>query len=326
MRRILAACFALALLFALAAPAQAQLGGLKKKVADRVTGKKPDTTVTAAGAGKIKCDKSSRVIASDVVEGYLKALAARDREIKKMAGEPGKVGQFYTAYYRRKEVAQRKEQFDLRLGADWEREKTLFPKYIKGDQAAMQQHQALLDTLDVNKIEMPELEWEAQQQRNRRLDSVMIAASGLSDCDWIAADGVAERLPRLVNVLVNDPSGKDLQGAGTPQEAAAVKARLPELSTGLGYSRTGTAQLTEAQKAHIKEEDEKLAQAGMMTGDPYTDCATKFNQTFGKKHQAELEKASKDQDMTALMRLSRLQATELATECKKYSKDTDDDD
>jgi hypothetical protein len=322
MRRFLPACISLILLLVLVSPGQAQLGGLKKKVADRVTGKK-DTVAVAGGTSKLKCDKSSRVIASDVVDGYLKALAARDAEIRKMAGEPGKIGQFYAAYQKRKEVARRKEQFDLRLGADWEREKTLFGKYIKGDQAAMQQHQALLDSLDASKIEMPELEWDAQQQRNRRLDSVMIRASGLSDCDWIAGDGVAERLPRLVNVLVNDPEGKDLQGAGTPQEAAAVKARLSELAAGLGYNRA--SQPTEAQKAHIKAEDEKLAQSGMMTGDPYTDCATKTNQEWGKKHQAELEKASKDKDMNALMKLSMLQAQEVAKACKQYSKDNDDD-
>lgn len=323
MRRIITACCSLILTLAVSSPAQAQLGGLKKKVTDRVTGKKPDTTAVAGGSSKIKCDKSSRVITSDVVDAYLKALAARDAEFRKMAGESGKIGAFYTAYLKRKEVAHRKEQYDLRVGPDWEKEKVIYGKMVKGDQAAMQQHTALMDSLDANKFPMPELEWEAQQQRNRRLDSVMIKASGLSDCDWIAGDGVAERMPQLVNVLVNNPDTKDFQGYGTPMEAAAVKPRLSELAAGLGYNRA--AQPTEAQKAHIKEEDDKLAQSAMTTGDPYTDCVTKTNQAFATKHQAELEKASKAQDLSAVMKLNQQLAQEVARECKKFSKDNDDD-
>jgi hypothetical protein len=325
MRRFLSVCFSLALLLA-AHPAHAQLGGLKKKLSDKVTGKKPDTTVAVAGGqGQARCDKSTMVITSDVVDRYLKGMAARDAEIKKIAREPGPNQAYFAATTKREAIERRKREFDLRRGPDWERYKVIYPKMAKGDQVAMTQQRALLDSLDPNKVEVPELDWSAQQANNKRLDSVAIAAAGISACDW-GGNGIGDRIPMLVNVYVADPNTKDLRGYGTPLEGAAVKARLNELKEVLGYNARakGGAEFTEAEKAHIKEEDEKLAQSMAMTGDAYTDCVTKYQQEFYKKHQAELEKASKDQDMAAAQRLSMLMAQESAKECKKFSKDSDD--
>lgn len=320
MRRLLAACLSLILLLAGVPAAHAQLGGLKKKVAEKVTGKKPDSTATATG--KAKCDNSTMVITGDVVDRYLKALAARDAEMRKLGREPGKAGAYYAAYFKRQEVARRKHEFDARRGQDWERYKVLYPKMVHGDQAALKQQQALADSLDPNKVEMPELEWETQLKGNARLDSVMIQASGISACDW-GGTGIGERMPRLVYLLMNDPETRDLSGYGTPPEAAAVKARLKELAVGLGY---GGSQLTDAEKAHVKAEDEKLNEAAMMTGDPYTDCVTKAQREFMKKHQAELERANKDRDMAASQRLSMLMLQETDKECKQFSKNKDQDD
>lgn len=321
MRRLLAACLSLILVLAAVAPAHAQLGGLKKKVAEKVTGKK-DSTATGA-TGKAKCDKSTMVITGDVVDRYLKALAARDAEMQKIAREPGKAGAYYAGYFKRREIALRKREFELRRGKDWERYKVLYPKMIHGDQAALKQQQALADSLDPNKVEMPELDWEAQQKGNARLDSVMIQASGIPACDW-GGNGIGDRMPMLVSILVNDPETKDFRGFGTLQEGAAVKARITELATGLGYSKSILP--TEAEKAHVKAEDEKLNEAAIATGDPYTDCVTKAQREFMKKHQAELERANKDRDMAASQRLSMLMLQETDKECKQFSKNKDEDD
>lgn len=324
MRRLLSACLSLTLLLAAVPPAHAQLGGLKKKVAEKVTGKKPDT-VAVATTGKAKCDKSSMVITSDVVDRYLKALKARDAEIQKIAKEPGPVGQYYAASFKRQAVERRKREFDLRRGPDWERYKGLYLKMMKGDQASLRAQQALADSMDPNKVVMPDLEWETQQKGNARLDSVMMAASGIGPCDW-GGNGIGDRMPALVYILSGDPNTQDLRGAGTPLEAAAIKPRLKELADGLGVGSGRGSEMTEAEKAHVKAEDEKLAEASIMTGDPYTDCATKVNLAFGKKHGAELEKASKDKDTAAIMRLGMLQQQEVVKECKKFSNDNDDDD
>lgn len=312
------------LLLAAVPGAHAQLGGLKKKVADKVTGKKPDTVATTTSA-KPKCDNSSRVITGDVVDRYLKGLAAREAEYRKIAHDKGPVGEYYAAYFRRQNVEHRKREFDLRRGNDWERYKVTYPKVIHGDQAALAQQQALSDSLDPNKVQLPVVDWSTQTASTRRTDSVMIAASGLSECDWFGPNGLDERLPRLVNVLVNDPNTKDLQGYGTPAEAAVVKTRLKELGESMGYGRGG-AGYTDAEKAHIKDEDEKLNQAAIATGDPYTDCATGVQLDFQKKHQAEFDKFAKERDMAAAQRLSMQLAQETAKECGKYSKNEDDDE
>jgi hypothetical protein len=307
-------------------PAQAQLGGLKKKVADKVAGKKPDTTVaTTAGSGKPKCDKSSMVITADVVDRYLKGFAAQEAERRRMAREKGPVGEYYAAYFRKQEAEHRKQEFDLRRGNDWERYKVIYPKFVKGDQAAMAQNQALQDSLDPNKVQLPVVDWTAQTQHDKRLDSVAIAASGFSACDW-GAEGLGERIPMMVRLLLSDPNTKDFQGYGTQAEGAAVKSRLKELADAMGYgTRRGERAYTEAEKAHIKDEDEKLQRLAMLTGDPYTDCATGVQTAFMKKHQAEFDKLQKQQDMAASQRLSMELMQETDKECKKYSKDKDDE-
>lgn len=312
----------------LAAPgsAHAQFGGLKKKLKDKVTGKVPDTTVVAGPtAGGTKCDKSTMVITSDVVDRYLKGMAARDAEIKKISREPGPNQAYYVAVSRREAVERRKREFDLRRGPDWERYKAIYPRMAKGDQSAVAEQQALADSLDASRIEVPELDWKAQQENTRRLDSVAMTVAGISACDW-GGNGIGDRIPMLVSIYVSDPNTKDLRGYGTPIEGAAVKARLNDLKEVLGYNARSrsSSEFTEAEKAHIKEEDEKLAMSMSLTGDPYVDCTTKYQQDFYKKHAAELEKASKDKDMAAAQRLTMLMAQESAKECKKFSKNNDD--
>lgn len=323
MRRLLILLLPLAL-FAAASPAQAQLGGLKKKLTDKVT-KKPDTALVAGGASQAKCDKSTMVITSDVVDRYLKGMAARDAEIKKIAREPGPNQGYFTAVAKREAIEKRKREFDLRRGADWERYKVIYPKMIHGDQAAVQQQHALMDSLDPNKVEVPELDWNAQQANNKRLDSVAMTAAGISACDW-GGNGIGDRIPMLVSVYASDPNTRDLRGYGTPVEGAAVKARLKDLMEALGYNARarGGAEFTDAEKAHIKEEDDKLQQASIMTGDPYTDCVTKFNQEWTKKHEAELRKAGESKDMAAAMRLTQLQMQEMQKACKQNASSDDD--
>jgi hypothetical protein len=311
-------------------PAHAQLGGLKKKVADKVAGKKPDTTVAASGSAKPKCDKSTMVITSDVVDRYLKGMAARDAEIRKIAREPGPIGAYYAALSKRQDTERRKREFDLRRGPDWEKYKVVYPKMVKGDQAAMAQQRALMDSLDPNKVMVPEPDWNAQQAQNQRTDSVAMAAAGIPACDW-GGNGIGDRIPMLVSIYANDPNAKDLRGYGTPPEGAAVKARLKDLMAALGYGDRGRgagagAEFTEAEKAHIKEEDEKLQRLTVLTGDAYTDCATGVQQAFMKKHQAEFDKLQKQQDMAASQKLSMELMQETEKECKKYSKNKDNDD
>jgi hypothetical protein len=301
----------LALLLAQPLPATAQFGAIKKKIVDKAAGKPAEP----AAAAKPKCDNSSAVITSDVVDRYLKALAARDLELQKLAKEPGQTGAYYSALLKRQAVQRRRDEYDLHKGPDWERHKALQKsqqkKMMQGEptyQEDFQQDAQLTQSLDPNQVKLPELEWETQRQGNERLDAAMMKAGGFSECDW--AGGASERLPRLVWFLANDPDTKDLQGAGSPQEGAAVKARLAELARGLGYRY-----ISPADKARLKaEEEEAKRQANQppSTGDPQRDCMAKVQTDFYAAHKAEFDAAEKSKDVNAAMKLSQQMALEMA--------------
>ena len=323
MRRLLSALLAFVLLLSVTPSLHAQLGGLKKKVADKVTGKKDTVPVATGTTGKPRCDNSAVVITNDVVNRYIKALDARDAEIRKIAKEPGPVGQYYAAIQRRDSVEKRKHEFDRRRGPDWERYKVIYAKMAHGDQSAIAAQHAFSDSLDPTNVRIPSPAWEDQQKYNGRLDSVMLAASGIDPCDW---NQLGERIPTFMRVLMQDRNAKDLQGAGTQQEAAAIRPRLDELANRLGYSGRAKDEMTEAEKAHVKAEDEKLAMSATVTGDAYTDCITQAQHEWTKKHQAEMDKVQKARNMAEMQAMSMRMSQETAKECEKYNKDKKDDD
>jgi hypothetical protein len=309
MRRSLIACLSLALLLAAVPAAHAQLGGLKKKVADKVAGKKPDTTATVAA--KPKCDNSSMVISSDVVDRYLKSLAARDAEMQKLAKEPGQTGAFYSAVLKRQAVERRQAEYELHRGPDWEKNQALQKRLMTGDASAVQEQTALSQSINPHAVEVPELEWEAQQKGSVRIDSVMRVAGRFSECDWLNVG--TERLPRLIYILVADPETKDLQGFGTPQEAAVIRPRVAELARAMNIKY-----VSPEDKARLKAEEEeakRLAQQPTSTGNPQTDCMVKVQMEFAKAHQKEFEAAQKSQDVNATMKLSQQLGLEMA-KCK----------
>jgi hypothetical protein len=293
---------ALALLLFAVPTAHAQLGGLKKKLVDKATGR--DTV--AAGKGAAKCDASSMVISGDVVDRYLRSLAARDAEIQKLAKEPGKTGAYYSALFKRQAVEKRKAEYDLRRGPDWEKNKALSKRLRSGDAAAAREQAALGESLNPSSVQVPALEWESQQKINARVDSVMMRAGGFSECDWST---LGERLPRMIDILAHHP--EEFKGYGTEKEAAAIRPRMTELTRALGYPYVWTA----ADSARVKAEDEALAEVmtePASTGNPQTDCMLKIQRQWTKAHKAELEAAQDKGDQNTLMRLSMEMNAELA--------------
>ncbi len=306
---------ALALLLTAVPVAHAQLGGLKKKVADKVTGR--DTVAVAGkGGGKVKCDASSMVITADVVDRYLKAYAARDAEILKLAKEPTKTGAYYAALLKRNAIQKRKDEFELRRGPDWEKYKAINKRRSTGDTLAVREQAALSESLDPNSVTLPELAWEDQQKRTARLDSVMIAGGGFSACDWT---DLGERLPWIVSTLVNDPNAKDFGGKGTAKDAAVIRPRLAELALGMGIDYV-TPEEKARREQHKKAEDEALVKVVTTSGDPQTDCIMKAQQDWAKAHKAELDAAQKSKDQGAIMRLS-LEMNQAAAKCVSSSEE-----
>lgn len=304
------ALLALALLCTAVPLAHAQLGGLvKKKAVEKVTGKKD--TVAVAGA-KEKCDASSIVITTDVVDRYLKGMVAREAMMQKLAKEPGPTGGYYAAWLKRRAIQDRKDIYDLHRGPDWEKHQALYKRVMAGDSTAFKPYAAFSETINPNKVEIPELEWEAHKKGNARMDSTLKVAGGFSDCDWL---WLSERLPRIVGVMAGDQEDKekDYTGSGSAKEVAAVKTRFPELARGLGYKI-----VSPEDKARLKKEEDDAkaaAAAGPSTGNAQLDCFARAQGEWMKSHKAEMDKASDSKDMGLVMKLSQEMNMEAMAKC-----------
>jgi hypothetical protein len=261
-----------------------------------VTGKK-DTTATAAA--KPKCDPSSAVITSDVVNRYLKSLSAADAAVQQLAKQPGSTGAYYSAVLKRKAIQKRKDEFDLHRGPDWDKQQAIQKRLMTGDTTAIKPMMALEDSLNPNLVKVPDLSWDDQQKANASVDSTMRAAGQFSACDWL---DLGERLPRLVYILADDPNAKELQGFGTASEAAAIRPRLSDLAAGLGVNYVSPEE--KARRKKQADAEARQAQVPPSSGDPQTDCIIKAQTEWAKAHQAELEAAQKAQDMNAIMKLN----------------------
>jgi len=276
MLRPLPVCLGLLLLPA--APTHAQVGGIVKKATGQVTAKKTDSTPTPAA--KPKCDPSSIVITNDVVDRYLKSLSAREAAFQKLAKEPGPTGAYYSGILQRQAIQKR-------LAA--------------GDTTAVQDQVALFASMDASSVPLPQLDWQSQQNASATMDSTMRTAGAFSPCDW---QDVGERMPRLVQIMAQDPNATNFQGYGTSKEAAAVQPKVPQLASLLHISL--------ASEERAKKQAPAAATQPASSGDPQMDCMAKAQADWSKKHQAELEAASKAQDMNTIMKLNNELQTEMA--------------
>jgi hypothetical protein len=308
-RRVLYAALGFFLIMSLTpGAAQAQLGGLvKKKAVEKATGKK-DTD--AAKPAKPKCDASRMVITSDVVGRYLKGLEARSAMEQKLAKEPGPTGAYYAAVLKRRLIEQRKAEFDLRRGPDWEKHQALQKRLMQGDTAAYSAQAALSQSLNPNSVSLPELDWQAQQQSRASMDSTTRVTGNFSDCDWI---DLGERLPRLVWIIAQNENAKDFQGYGTAGEAAAIKPRIAELARAMDIKYESAE--VRARKAELARQDSAKAAAPPTSGNPQIDCLARVQGEYMKAHQKEFDAASEKEDVATLMRLSQEALAEAMKKC-----------
>jgi hypothetical protein len=320
---------ALALCLA-ATPADAQFGALKKKISKAVTGKSDSAATVSAGSGSsggASCDESDPVVTNELIDGYLRSLAARDAEIRKMAQEDTPTGRYYAAFLKREAAEARLAEYRAGRGPDYARYQELNKKGMAGDAAAMQQAMQVEQELSPERIKLPELEWDNQRKADTRLDRVMAEASGFDKCDWPV---VMEFFPRAAGVVVDNPNPKGEQlntgWRSSPLSADEVKvlrARRPELAKAFGW------ELPEAKAAAEKRKQEQ-AKREFAEANPMAACMEREMKPFNdkiEKRQAELEAAQKRGDTAALMAFSQeMQAAQLAAAQKCAAQQPQDDE
>lgn len=215
-------------------PAQAQgvFGRVRDRARQAVTGSSPSS------AAAPRCDLAARMqahnVTPDVVNRYIRALQARETEMRRLARENTPVGRYFAAQVTQDSLDRRKLDFDGGTGPDWARRQELQRRAMTGDMGAAQEMSALAQSIDQH-VPMPQVDdWSTMNAANSRLDTLMWQAGGFESCDWLA---LVEFLPQTVGAIATTPDKgvADMPNAGTPaavreDELAAIKAHRVELA------------------------------------------------------------------------------------------------
>jgi hypothetical protein len=283
--------------FAIATPASAQFGGLKKRVkaktgqedTSRAAGAPTEAEAPAGQGGTI-------VLTNDVVSQLLAGLKAGQAERDAAAKEDTPYGRYkkaeaaYAVAQPKCEAAQ--QTFPQRAAANQkmlDKYSALTEKMVaaqgKGDMKLMAIYQdsamAMQDaSCVVKKPEQPKDYYEAQREMDSRAEQKEIKASGLG------AGDLAIVKERTIAIL----QGATPQGGASPMEKSAVSAKSAELKPLLGVQEQPPAQAAKPAPAPAPTpaapapDPQMSAAASEMSA-----CMTRNIQT----HQAEIEALSK---------------------------------
>ena len=243
----------------------------------------------------------SIVITNEVVDCYLKSLSAREAAVQKLAKEPGTTGQYYSAVLQRQAIQKRKDVFEQQQGptSPSTRQSRSGSRYRYGRRSGPGR---LVCVDGASSVPLPQLDWQSQQNASATMDSTMRTAGAFSPCDW---QDVGERIPRLVQIMAQDPKATNFQGYGTTKEAAAVQPKVPQLA--LLHISLASEERVRSKRQPLRPNRPQAETLRWMHG--------QGTGRWSKKHQAELEAASKAQDMNTIMKLN----SELQTEMAKCS-------
>jgi hypothetical protein len=282
---------------AVATPASAQFGGLKKRVKAK-TGQ--EDTSRAAGAPTEAAAPAGQggtiVLTADVVSQLLAGLKAGQAERDAAAKEDTPYGRYkkaeaaYAVAQPKCEAAQ--QTFPQRAAGNQkmiDKYSALTEKMVaaqgKGDYKLMGIYQdsamAMQDpSCVVKKPEQPKDFYEAQRQADSRAEQKEITASGLSQGDLSI---VKERTIAILQ-------GATPPGGASPMEKSAVSAKSAELKPLLGFQEQPAAQAAKPAPAPAPTPAAPAPDPQMSAAaQSMSDCMTKNVQT----HQAEIEALGK---------------------------------
>ena len=286
--RRFAVAAALASLLLVPTPAHAQFGSLKKKLA----GKKDPPAQPAAAPQR-------PVITADLIQGYLKGLQARDAAMRKLAQESTPRGRYYAAYLRHQEAVRRHNDFNARVGSDWQRYNALSERGRQHQDAdAMKQANAILESMNADNAPEPSTDgfsWQDQRDASTALDDAARQGAGLDAGTWSQiSDLFPYAVARVSESDSLDPA--DLGSDWTRSEANTLLQYREQLARALAISYKSDAQI--AQEKADKAAADKLQQAA---NDQNACMEREMPAAERDKVQAEMQAAQKSGDMNKMM-------------------------
>ena len=283
--RSLAGGTLLALVVAATAPAQAQgvLGRVRDRARQALAGNQ-NANQAATCASSDQSRASAAEVTDDVVARYLRTLDARSAEVRRIARENTPEGRYYARVLLHDSLARRHAAFQRHYGPDWERYQRLRSAPPSTDANVMMRNMQAANQveqdIDENRVRVAEVEWEGQEDANKRIDVVAMDGGGFDVCSWRA---IGEVIPQVVAVVCNDRvEGREERAASDvlvplgrpdglhPAELRAIRAHALELARGLNVDCP-----TDAEVAAIRRE--KAAQDSLRRAqDAWTACRERY--------------------------------------------------
>jgi hypothetical protein len=254
---------------------------------------------------KPKCDISTVVISNEVVTRYLKALDARDAEIRSIAKENSAMGRYYAAMFKQQDEKRRWNDFQAGVGPDYVREQEAFKK-AKTDVNAYKTVVEIEQSVRPSDTKLPETSFEDQKTANDRIDAAMRKAGNFEDCDWA---GVNDVVPAVTYAISENPNLKPADvhvGRSTgvsADELAAVRAKRMDLAKGLGIAYKSDSVAT-AEKSGRATKRIEVGTDPMAAYNLCTQIETKSSLDYIAQHQAEIDAAQKTGDYQKVAEIS----------------------
>ena len=274
-------------------PAHAQFGSLKKKLA----GKKDPPAAAAASS------RQRPAITPELVQTYLKGLQARDAAMRKLAQENTARGHYYAAYLRHQDAVQRQNDFNARVGPDWQRYNALNDRWRQHqDIEARKQANTILESINPENAPEPGLEgfsWQDQRDATTQLDDAARQGAGLDAGTW---SQLSDLFPYVVGRVAQSDSvsPSDLGDDWSRSETNTLLQYREQLARGLGISYKTNAQI--AQEKADKAAADKNEQ---MANDQNSCMEREMPAAERDKAQAQMQAAQKSGDMNKMMAIGQ---------------------
>lgn len=305
------------LLVTVPARAQGVLGRVRDRARAAVSGNQDQPRAECSPTEYSRAVEAD--VTDDIVTRYLRALSARNAEMRRIAGTSTPEGRYFAAQLRRDSLANRHEAFRHHFGTDWARYQQLQSRPPSTDYQTNVRHQqelaAIEQGLDESQVRMPELDWNTQKSANDRMDAAALQAGGLSICQWSV---VVDIVPTVIQSVAGDRAeGRPARGANEftigrnsglrAGELRVIRAHAAELAGALGAYYPSDAEVAAMQREKARQDSARSAMEAwnacqQRAAQPTTSAAGMgMNSDSMRVWQRQLEDAQKRGDQAALM-------------------------